>query len=228
MRRVPGVRRMGSLVLGLGAALVVASCGAGQITETDTQEPAVNGAFAQVGSLSLRDVMLAYPPEVGAAHFYPAGSDAPLVLRIVNQGGADDELVTVSADAATDVTVSGQREVVAGSYLAVGPTTGEVADDHAPEPGTAEGHAGQGAGQPSTAPSSGAPEPGSADRAVDQVGHAEITLRGLTREIRPGQTIEVTFTFRDAGAVTVRTPVGAPSHPRPEPHGEHGEAGGGH
>jgi copper(I)-binding protein len=47
------------------------------------------------------------------------------------------------------------------------------------------------------------------------VGHGSITLQGLKQPIYPGQTIKVTFVFRDAGPVTVDLPIAAPSQPQP-------------
>ncbi|WP_139320453.1 copper chaperone PCu(A)C [Saccharomonospora sp. CUA-673] len=52
--------------------------------------------------------------------------------------------------------------------------------------------------------------------------HAEITLNGLNREVRPGQDVTATLTFREAGTVEVRMPVKTPDEPRhnepvPEP-----------
>lgn len=38
-----------------------------------------------------------------------------------------------------------------------------------------------------------------------------VTLVGLSRELTPAQSLEVTFTFRDAGEVTVPVLVGTPS-----------------
>src|SRR5262245_59691477 len=49
--RLQNRRVLGVTVSALGAALVLAGCGAGQITQTDTQQPAVNGTYAQVKTL---------------------------------------------------------------------------------------------------------------------------------------------------------------------------------
>ncbi|SCX39264.1 Protein of unknown function [Klenkia marina] len=42
-------------------------------------------------------------------------------------------------------------------------------------------------------------------------GGPAVTLVGLTEEITPAQSLEVTFTFRDAGEVTVPVLVGTPA-----------------
>lgn len=94
--------------LGVGAALVLAGCGAGQITQTDTQVAAVNGAEGRVGSIAVRGVEFVYPAS-GENH-YPVGSDAPLLLTIANEGTAGDELVSVTSPVAGNVRIEGSTE----------------------------------------------------------------------------------------------------------------------
>ena len=43
---------------GLAAALALSGCSAGQVAQTATQEPAVNGTLATVGPIALRNVHL--------------------------------------------------------------------------------------------------------------------------------------------------------------------------
>jgi copper(I)-binding protein len=114
-------RVLGSAVLGLGAALLLAGCGAGQITQTDTMLPAVNGALGQAGQagqVSVRNAVLANRNSCEQA--YTAGSNVPLVLTIANAGQHDDQLVSVTSPDATGATIDGQKTVVAGSTLVVG------------------------------------------------------------------------------------------------------------
>jgi copper(I)-binding protein len=176
-------RVFASGVLGLGAALVLAGCGAGQITQTDTMLPAVNGALAQAGKLSLRNIGIANRNDCEQA--YTAGSGAPLTLTIANEGGQDDELVSVSSENAASATIQGQKTVVARSTLVVGPADqAESASSSSASPTT---------GQNSS------------------LGHASIVLQGLKSVIWPGQLTPVTFVFRDAGPVTAQLPVAAPT-----------------
>lgn len=42
-------------------------------------------------------------------------------------------------------------------------------------------------------------------------GGPAVTLEGLTRSLTPAQSLDVTFTFRDAGEVTLQVLVGTPS-----------------
>jgi copper(I)-binding protein len=110
-------RVLSSAVLGFGAALVLAGCGAGQITQTSTIEPAVNGALGQAGQVSVRDASLANRNQCEQA--YPTGSNAPLIFTVANAGQRDDELVSVSSANASGASIQGQKTVVAGSTLVV-------------------------------------------------------------------------------------------------------------
>ncbi|WP_340686347.1 hypothetical protein LCL61_08645 [Amycolatopsis coloradensis] len=232
--RLQNRRVFGAGVLALGAALVLAGCGAGQITQTDSQQPAVNGTYAQAKDLVLRNAALQFPTEGQA---YPAGSAAPLTLTIVNQGKLDDELVSVSSEAATgDAKITGSKVVAASHALVIGPSdavesTKEVAPTSAPSSAPASS---------SGAPSSGAPSSSSAGtvtpsagpettNAPDQVGKATIELQGLKQPVWAGQTIKVTFVFKNSGSITVDLPVAAPSHPGSRAPAPEKEAkGGGH
>lgn len=183
-------RVVGASVVAVGAALALAGCGAGQITQTSTMLPAVNGAMAQAGKLVLRDAALVNRNECEQA--YATGSSAPVTLVIANDGTADDELVSVSSANAASATVEGDKAIVAGSKLLVGPAD--------------ESESGQ---QPQTSPTSPATAGPTGQPA--RIGHASVVLQGLKQVVWPGQTIPVTFTFRSAGAVTVELPIQAPT-----------------
>jgi copper(I)-binding protein len=203
-RRAPGLRKMTSVVAGLGAVLFIAGCGAGQITQTDTQNAAVNGATADVGTIAIRDAEMVLPDTLPEGetescqliYYYPAGASAPIELFIVNEGDVDDELVSVTSQVAGSVTVQGDTSVVAGSSLVVGEHARADAGEKLADPAEVA------AAQPSAAP------------VLDETGRARIVLEQLTRDIRPGQSVEVTFTFRNAGAITLDIPTDAPIEPR--------------
>lgn len=209
-RRVLG--STGMVALAAGAALLLAGCGAGQITQTATQQPAVNGAYAQVKTLVLRDAALEFPP-TGQA--YSAGSSASLSLRIINQGQQDDELLSVSSPAADSATVTGSDVIVAGHTLVIGPLDQPEATGDSPAPTSAPA-------APSTTPSTpdtGTSSSSSSDAAPSSsisaapitVGKATVVLTGLKQAVWSGQTINVVFTFRDAGPLTVALPIAAPA-----------------
>lgn len=236
--RLQNGRVLGAGVLALGAALVLAGCSAGQITQTDSQQPAVNGTYAQVKDLVLRNAALEFPTEGQA---YPEKAAAPLTLTIVNQGKQDDELVSVSSDAATgDAKISGSKVVVASHALVIGPSdsvesTSEVAPTSAPSSTGAPSSSGvpssesQSPGSSSGAPSSSVAGTVTPTVGPEQVGKATVVLQGLTRPVWAGQTIKVTFVFKNAGSVTLDLPVAAPSHPgsrAPAPEKPEGKGGG--
>lgn len=215
--------------LALTAVLGAAGCSAGQITQTDSQLPAVIGASAQSGPIALRDAKLAFPHE----GFYAAGDDAPLILSIINTAAVDDELLEVSSPFATEVKLTGDKAVPGTAALAVG-KPGEEAKgkaEHAEPSGTAHptsgpahptsgaAHASSDPAHPATtgsAPTSVTTTSAAPTSAAKAVGKCEITLSGLKEKLHPGRSIPVTFVFAKAGTITVELPIAAPANPRGE------------
>lgn len=218
--RLQNRRVFGAGVSALGAALVLAGCGAGQITQTDTQQPAVNGTYAQVKTLVLRDAAVQYPVR-GVA--YSAGQPVPLTLTLVNQGPQDDKLVSVTSEA-TDgpATLSGSTAIVAGHSLVIGPSDAVESTNEQTAPPSASGSPSSSVSASNTAPPSDTAPPSSgsdvatsapgASSAPAQVGVGSVVLQNLKQPLWPGQTIKVTFTFQNAGPVVVSLPVTAPAH----------------
>jgi len=183
-------------LLGLAAALVLSSCGAGQNAQTSTQVAGVNGASGEIGSIALRDVVLAYPG--GERVFgYGPGDVAPLLATIVNSGDRADELVSVTTPAA-------------GAVIVVGTTTipGGVAVTSLDDAGTAS------ALEPPTPEEADPLRPADPPLAFDEL---IIVLTNLQQPIRPGRTTAVTFRFRHAGQMTLPVPIEAPAETREEP-----------
>lgn len=191
-------RVLGATVLGFGAVMAIAGCGAGQITQTNTQQAAVNGAYAQVGGLSIRDAAVVNRNQCEQA--YPEGSSAPLSLRVINQGPKDDVLESVTSDLSRGGVLGGSKTIVASHTLVLGPA--QAAGD--------EQAASSSSAAPSSQPSSS--QPSAAEPSPTKVGEGTVTLEGLKTAFWPGQNVKVTFTFRDAGAVTVAVPMAAPKH----------------
>ena len=198
--------------------LALAGCGSGQISQTATQKPTVDGQMAQVGRIAIRDAALEYP--VGGS--YERGSDARLRMVVVNDGVEPDALVSVSSPLATDVTIS-----EAGSVEATGsatPSASETASPSATPSDTASGTASPSAGgTPSESPSGSAPSPTAAptpENARIQIppnnyvsfrdDGPRVLLTGLTQKLLPGQNLIVTLTFERAGSVTMTIAVGTP------------------
>ena len=199
--------------------LGLSACSAGQITQTSTQVAAVPGANANAGpggSIALRNALIPYNGLQG----YPQGGNAPLVVRIFNDGLTAITLVKVTAD---------------GTAANVAPVAG--GEGHQPAAGAdhrASDHRGTEAvrvGQPRCLrlgprvgradvgrPDHAAPSPAAGrhrhlDRRSRRPGYALLVpgratylqLTGLTQALTPGMTVPVTFTFDD----------GSSGHPEP-------------
>ena len=106
----------------------------------------------------------------------------------------------MTSELAGNVSVQGDTNVVERSTLVIGPIGEDVQAD---------------------LPQSKSVPPPSEEQVDDQVGHASIVLEQLNRDVWPGQSVPITFTFKNAGSVTVDMPIGAPTHSRvSEEHGE--------
>jgi copper(I)-binding protein len=219
------------LGLGVAAVLGVAGCSAGQITQTDTQMPAVNGGMGQVGSIALRNIELVYPQ--GGS--YPQGGDAVLIGTIVNQGNGADELVSVTTPVARNVAIKGDARLPAGRTLVaekgvqIAVPTGSVphgTSSAAPSSGAAPtASVPPSVASPSSEPpTSEPPETTSAQPTASPTaptssapatrGEVVITLEDLTEPLRSGRSIPITFVFRDGGSVTINVPIAVPGAPR--------------
>jgi copper(I)-binding protein len=229
--RIQRFRPTGALVAAgavLGA-VALAGCSAGQITQTDTQLPAVVGANGGVGTMVVRDAYIEFGEQAHGANIYPRGGAAPLKMSIVNTGGQPDRLVSASSPAASSVTISGDADVPPGRVLLIegepaaapaatpsgaprpspGATPAPSAEPAAP--GDEIGGAGVEQGQrPTVAPPT--PPVGEAPLAGQREG--QMVLTGLTEDVRAGLTYPLVLNFERAGQVTLDVPVGYPSEPR--------------
>ncbi len=227
--RLQNRRVLGAGVLALGAALVLAGCGAGQITQTSTQQAAVNGTHAQVKNIDLRNAAVQYPT---SGPGYAAGATPALTLTIVNRDAQDDSLVSVTTEGGGQATIAGSKTVVAGHSLVIGPddaveSTNEVQATSSAAPTSSSSAPTSSSGTPtgsssatnspgnltatatSEVPSSG---PAATPTAPEKIGQATVTLPALKQPLWPGQVIKVTFVFQNAGPVTVELPIAAPAH----------------
>lgn len=106
------------------AAVVLSGCGAGQVSQTATQEPAVNGTSGSVGTVALRNIHLRV---VQTTDYVQPGRDVELIFTAVNNSpDVDDKLVSVTSDVGT-VSLSGDTTVPAGGVLVVGQPDGQIA-----------------------------------------------------------------------------------------------------
>lgn len=161
----------------MALALALTGCAAGQRAQTANEFSVVDGISADIGTIGLRNAGVAHPATPAG---YAANGAATLSLAIVNAGPRPDQLLSVSSDAAKSITLAPASSASASAGVP------------ASTPATANGI---------TVPAQGLVQVGSA------AGNARITLRGLSRTLVPGQTISVSFTFRDAGTVAMRLAV---------------------
>lgn len=103
-------------------ALALSGCGAGQISQTATQEPAVNGNKVTVNNVALRDIRI-QAQQTG--DFVRPGRTVELVLVAVNQSpDVPDRLLGITSDIGA-VTVSGDAKLPAGGMLFIGTPEGQ-------------------------------------------------------------------------------------------------------
>jgi copper(I)-binding protein len=116
--------RAGLAACGLTLAVAVSGCGAGQLAQTSTQEPAVNGTFSTAGPISLRNIHLRAPQ---STDYLEPGRNAELLFVAVNNSpDVNDRLVSITSDVGT-VSVSGNTSLPASGVLVVGEPDGQIA-----------------------------------------------------------------------------------------------------
>jgi copper(I)-binding protein len=111
----------GLAACGLAATVTLTGCGAGQISQTANQLPAVNGTAATIGNakagIDLRNV---YVRAKQTRDFVKPGAMAELVFVAVNRSpDTADKLLSVQSPVG-EVMVKGQGAVPAGGALLVG------------------------------------------------------------------------------------------------------------
>jgi len=119
---------------GLAAAFALSGCSAGQVAQTATQEPAVNGTLATVGEIALRNIHLR---ATQSTDYVQPGRDVELLLVAANNSpDVNDKLLSVSSDVGT-VSLSGDTTVPANGVLLVGEPDGQIAPLEAAEKASA-------------------------------------------------------------------------------------------
>ena len=201
MNRALRAATVGVLLL---TPVALTACSAGQVSQTASQVRDQTGPYANIGDLSLRQVLISYPN--GGS--YSAGDDAELTMSIANSGPDDDALIGIKGDGFDGVNVTGTGT---GTPSATGTSS---ASSTAAATATASATA-------SAAPTSSAAASGStsvdipipSDSTVFLGQNAPtVTLVGLGRSLTVGQSLSITFTFRKAGEVTLDVTVAAPNH----------------
>jgi hypothetical protein len=107
---------------GLIGAVALAGCGVGQLSQTASQESAVDGNHAVIDNVALRNVRI---QALQHSDFLRPGATVDLVLVVINQSpDVTDKLVGISTDIGK-VTVTGDPTLPAGGTLFVGNPNGQ-------------------------------------------------------------------------------------------------------
>jgi copper(I)-binding protein len=214
-------------VAGLGVAVLLVGCGAGQITQTDTQQSAVNGGSGQVGPIAIRDAELQFPDN--AQGVYAPGSNATLIVTIANTGIDPDALIGVSSPAASSVTIDGSTsgsKPIPGNFSIVSgvdvddstaavqlPTTSTSAPTSTSSTSTSSTET---SGTKTSGKATTTTQAAATTTAAPALppGIVKIVLNGLRtingQPLRAGLSIPITFTFARAGQCTIaEVPVAA-------------------
>jgi copper(I)-binding protein len=213
---------MGVLLL---SPVALSACSAGQVTQTATQERDKTGSTAQIGDITLRSAELAYP----RSGRYDAGDDAELQVAIVNGGAEPDALVDVTGKDFTraEISTSGASSATSSGASASASASGSPSTSGSPSASASASASAAPTGSAALTPTGTTAAPSSAPAATSSAGSSEIvipphssvfvgsgdytiTLVGLARPLTTGQYLDVTFTFRKAGEVTLRVTVANP------------------
>src|SRR5436305_2543589 len=117
------MNRFRLIACGLAAAVALSGCSAGQVSQTATQEPAVNGTLGMVGPIALRNVHLRAPQ---STDYVQPGRDVELLFVAVNNSpDTNDKLLSVRSDIGT-ISLSGDTSVPANGVLVVGEPDGQT------------------------------------------------------------------------------------------------------
>jgi len=108
---------------GLAAAVVLSGCGAGQVSQTATQEAAVNGTSSNIGEIAVRNAHLRVDLTTDYAQ---PGSEVELIFVASNNSpDVNDKLVSITSDVGT-VSLTGETALPASGTLVVGAPDGQI------------------------------------------------------------------------------------------------------
>ena len=242
-RRALRAATMGVLLF---TPVALTACSAGQTPQTVTQVRDKVGPIGQVGDMYLRGVVLAYPSggvynagddaTLNMA-MVNNGNQADTLVSITGPGFTAIRVGTASASSSASTTGS----PTSGSTSATSTSASSTSASSTSRASTSTGSTS--AGSTSASPTSASSTSSSATATTsspsatgNQVGiripaHSAVflgepgpngetaptvTLVGLERQLRPGQTIPLTFTFARAGTLTLQALVAAPNSAVPE------------
>jgi copper(I)-binding protein len=190
------LRRVG-IGLVVAAALLTSACAAGQDAQTAEQKTTLDGTNADLGSIGLRGLAIEAPD----AAFYPAGSDAAVKLVLVNSGTRADRLTSIT-------TSSASGWAVYRSTAEADSVQNAAASALAPAPSSSASTPASSTASPPPVGSTSVPVPagGRVSYGVPSATGALLLLH-TKGHLYPGMTVELTFTFANAGTIDVAVPI---------------------
>ncbi|WP_159228659.1 hypothetical protein [Mycolicibacterium vanbaalenii] len=116
---------------GLAAAAALSGCSAGQVSQTATQEAAINGTSGLAGDIALRNIHMY---AVQTTDYIEPGTDVDLIFVAANTSpDVGDELVSITTDVG-EVTLQGNTSVPVNGVLVVGTPDGQPSPLESVEP----------------------------------------------------------------------------------------------
>jgi len=214
--------RRGAAVLltAVAGTMLLAGCGAGLDAPTAGNRPSVPGVSANLGDIAVRNVQIGYPDR--ETRSYPEGGTAPLEVRIFNSSTETDALVGVKSEVAEQVTLAGsggEGSAVCPQASVSLPAAQPTVQPTRQRPGTSPSGTAEPTPEPPTTLSPAGSD-GNAEFAVELAPGAcalltgepyRLELSGLREELAPGDVAPVTFSFREAGEITLQVPFGLPT-----------------
>lgn len=214
----------------MAAGLLLSGCGAGQVTQTESQNPPISGVNINSadGKVHLRNVAFQYNGPAG----YKSGTPVPLQVRIINENLNAIRLVGVTSDAGAVVlagrgvtppapatpTTTPPAPSASGSASGAPAASGSPSGS-APVSGSPSGSASASASAsatpsgPPTNPTINVEIPVRGLAVLDPGAERYLQITGLSEELKPGDTIELTFRFDNGVSITTPVPVAIPGTP---------------
>jgi copper(I)-binding protein len=205
-------RRIGIGLVAVCATLLTSACAAGQRAATANVVAAIDATTGTVGDLQLRDVAIKPPP---GGPSYAAGDAAELQLVIVNTGRTTDTLRSVSSPAAAGYQVfatAAEASTAASPSSTPTPSESTSASGSTSASSSASGTPTDSASASSSSSATPSPSvslqiPAGQALTLSVTDTQPVLLIKLTKALFPGTTVQVTFTFADAGSVTLTVPI---------------------
>jgi copper(I)-binding protein len=217
-------RRIG-LGLAVAAVLLTSACAAGQQAATANQQATLDGVNQSIGSIGLRGLTIE-PPD---GRSYAPGSDASIKLVIVNSGTKADRLVSISSPVATGwaayrttadaglVEAARSSTAAPSSPAASSSAAGSASASSSASGSTSAAGSASASSPPASSSAAALPLPtpltsvpipagGRVSWGVPEATGA-LLLVHITKRLYPGTTIQMTFTFANAGPITLAVPI---------------------